>query len=120
MQIRCKECRHYQSRYADGFKTSLCKKHSLNNKKLQVKENFYCADAERKHGLIEADKKEKKMNDLGYGNCTTREHKALCATVDVSENLSQEKFEEIQANAEKIWKKAVDEFDKNFLSVGRD
>lgn len=54
-----------------------------------------------------------------YGSCTTREHKALCETADVSENLSQEKFEEIQANAEKIWKKAVDEFDKNFLSVGR-
>lgn len=60
MQIRCKECRYYQSRYSDGYKKSLCKKHSLNNKKLQVKENFYCADAEKKQRLlrIETDKEE--------------------------------------------------------------
>lgn len=52
------------------------------------------------------------MNDIGFGSCTTRELEALCATVGVSENISQEIFEEIQTNAEKIWKKAVDEFDK--------
>lgn len=53
MQIRCKECRYYQSSYSDGCKTSLCKKHSLANRKLQVTENFYCADAERKHKNVD-------------------------------------------------------------------
>lgn len=52
------------------------------------------------------------MNELGFGRCTTRELEALCATVGVSENISQEIFKEIQTNAEKIWEKAVDEFDK--------
>lgn len=52
------------------------------------------------------------MNDLGFGTCTTRELEALCATVGVSEDISQEMFNEIQSNAEKIWGKAVDEFEK--------
>jgi hypothetical protein len=52
------------------------------------------------------------MNDLGFGSLTTRELEALCATVGVSENISQEIFEEIQTNAERIWGKAVDEFEK--------
>lgn len=63
MQIRCKECRHYQSRYSDGYKASLCKKHSLNNKKLQVTENFYCADAEKKQRLLGIEKEKEEENN---------------------------------------------------------
>lgn len=59
-----------------------------------------------------SNRKERIMNDLGFGTCTTRELEALCATVGVSEDISQEMFNEIQSNAEKIWGKAVDEFEK--------
>ena len=55
---------------------------------------------------------EKIMSDLGFVGCTTRELEALCATAGVSDDISQEMFDEIQSNAEKIWQKAVDEFDK--------
>ena len=44
----CKDCKHCQKHYGDGLKTCLCKKHSCNNKKWSVHENFYCADAERR------------------------------------------------------------------------
>lgn len=51
----CKDCKHCQKRYGDGLKTCLCKKHSCNNKKWSIRENFYCADFEKRGSENEND-----------------------------------------------------------------